>query len=87
MTGESGMAGGGGTAGVRPDRAPSAGGSAFVEEALDDPIVRLVMRRDGITAADVREAIRRARSKVDARLPVRARTRASRSGAPPRLPR
>ena len=40
---------------------------AFIEAALEDPIVRLVMRRDGITAVDVVEVIRQARSRVGAR--------------------
>lgn len=32
-----------------------------LDELLADPIVQLVMQRDGVTAADVREVIERAR--------------------------
>ncbi len=40
---------------------------AFIQAALEDPIIRLVMRRDGITAVDVVEVIRQARSRVGTR--------------------
>ena len=34
---------------------------AFLEQALSDPIVRLVLRRDGLQPIDVVEVIQRAR--------------------------
>jgi hypothetical protein len=37
---------------------------AFVEQALRDPIVRLVLRRDGLQPMDVVEVINQARTMV-----------------------
>lgn len=46
----------------------SAGIEPRVQEILEDPIVRLVMRRDRLAAADVRAVIDEARRRLHARL-------------------
>ncbi len=45
----------------RPDLWKYAGREPAIAAMLEDPIVRLVMQRDGLTADDVREVVARAR--------------------------
>lgn len=50
-------------------RFAGAGAEPSVQELLDDPIAKILMRHDGIEAADVLEVVRLARDRLDQRMP------------------